>query len=306
MSFKSDSGPRTRPSPVRSPRHSAAAQESDSGSSDSDETFHDAHFPPNEEASLLAASNTTKAEANTLFSQTRYSEAISTYDRALGSCPNYLDYEIAVLKSNISACHLKLEEWKEAVEAANAALDGLNRIDPSPNMASEGAGDGSTGKSSLGQGPTASNPDINGVVELAEDEDDSAALEKLAVSDARKTDISRIRAKALMRRARARASLSGWANLAGAEEDYKALASDPRLSSILPQSDMKVVRAGLRDLPPKIAAAKEKEMGEMMGKLKELGNGILKPFGLSTDNFKMVKDEKTGGYSMSFEQGAKK
>ena len=157
-----------------------------------------------------------------------------------------------------------------------------------------------------GQEPTASDPNINEVVELAEDEDDSAALEKLDVSDARRTDISRIRAKALVRRARARTFLSGWANLAGAEEDYKILASDPRLSSILPQSDMKVVRASLRDLPPKIAAAKEKEMGEMMGKLKELGNGILKPFGLSTDNFKLVKDEKTGGYSMNFEQGGKK
>jgi hypothetical protein len=59
----------------------------------------------------------------------------------------------------------------------------------------------------------------------------------------------------------------------------------------------------LRDLPPRVKAAQEKEMGEMMGKLKELGNGILKPFGLSTDNFQMVKDEKTGGYSMNFNQG---
>jgi tetratricopeptide (TPR) repeat protein len=293
MSFKTNSGPGIRPPPVRplKPTSSAPAPAAHASDSEPEETFHDAHFPPEEEASLLAASNTTKSEANVLFAQARYSEAISTYDRALGSCPNYLDYEIAVLKSNISACHLKLEEWKQAVESANTALDALDRTDPPPPKKE-----------------TAATTDNNDVVELAEgeDEDDAAALEKLALSDARKADISRIRAKALMRRARARSSLAGWADLAGAEEDYTLLASDPRLSSILPQSDMKTVRAGLRDLPPKIAAAKEKEMGEMMGKLKELGNGILKPFGLSTDNFKMVKDEKTGGYSMNFEQGGKK
>ena len=67
--------------------------------------------------------------------------------------------------------------------------------------------------------------------------------------------------------------------------------------------DKKIVQEALVKLPPRIKQAQEKEMGEMMGKLKELGNGILKPFGLSTDMFNMVKDEKTGGYSMSFNQG---
>ena len=84
-------------------------------------------------------------------------------------------------------------------------------------------------------------------------------------------------------------------------------------------ADRKIVARQLKELPPRTKAAQEIEMGEMMGKLKQvcittcsekcfahclqLGNGILKPFGLSTDNFQMVKDEKTGGYSMNFNQG---
>jgi len=89
--------------------------------------------------------------------------------------------------------------------------------------------------------------------------------------------------------------------------------------TILSTADRKTVQRQLIQLPPRTKAAQEKEMGEMMGKLKQvsvtffisgrqtyflkLGNGILKPFGLSTDNFQMVKDEKTGGYSLNFNQG---
>jgi len=66
--------------------------------------------------------------------------------------------------------------------------------------------------------------------------------------------------------------------------------------------DRKIVQSALRTIPQKLEESKQKEMGEMMGKLKQLGNGILKPFGLSADNFNMVKDEKTGGYNLSFQQ----
>ena len=113
-----------------------------------------------------------------------------------------------------------------------------------------------------------------------------------------KSDIHRIRLKSLLRRARALSQAGGWQSLAGAEEDYKTLSSMPGLTP----ADQRTVRTQLRELPPRTKAAQEKEMGEMWGKLKDLGNGILKPFGLSTENFQMVKDEKSGGYSMNFKQ----
>ncbi|KAI4274857.1 MAG: hypothetical protein LQ337_003628 [Flavoplaca oasis] len=258
---------------------------------------------------LLSESNAEKSTANDLFKSAHYSQAISVYDRALASVPNYLEYEIAVLKSNIAACHLKLSDWKAAIDEATKSLEALDRLE-SPSPASKGVDD----KVEVSEGARSSDPnnrneldghlhkateatkDDRGVVELADDEiNEAEALEKIEKDDRRKDDIRRIRAKALMRRAKARSEKGGWGELQGALEDYQSLSP---LSSILSPSDMKIVNTALRTLPAQIAVAKEKEMGEMMGKLKELGNGILKPFGLSTDSFKFEKDEKTGGYSI--------
>ncbi|KAI9732098.1 MAG: hypothetical protein M1834_004194 [Cirrosporium novae-zelandiae] len=239
-------------------------------------------FSPAEEAALLKESNDQKLCANRLFGSQRYEEAIGEYDKALASCPNYLEYEIAVLRSNISACHLKLEDWKAAVDAATASLEALNRLEPPPP-----------------EGSIKEQKDEGGVVEIeGEGEEAELEVEKLKEQDKRKEDIRRIRSKALIRRARARSEQGGWSNLQGAEEDYKQLSQMPNL----PPQDKKIVQRALATLPLRINAAKDKEMGEMMGKLKELGNGILKPFGLSTDNFQMAKDEKSGGYSMNFKR----
>jgi hypothetical protein len=130
----------------------------------------------------------------------------------LESCPNYLDYEIAVLRSNIAACHLKLEDWKKAVKAATAALDGLDKLQGKTGDEKDGAG----GKEMES-------------VKVAEEEADEEIIsegaeraEKVVVKDEykekREADIERIRAKALMRRARARSEQGGWSSLQGAEE----------------------------------------------------------------------------------------
>ncbi|KAL9597669.1 MAG: hypothetical protein Q9219_004996 [cf. Caloplaca sp. 3 TL-2023] len=279
-------------------RREKSDESADPGTTMSEETKEsqapsDTRYSPEEEANLLAESHATKTAANELFKSAQYSQAITAYDSALASVPNYLEYEIAVLKSNIAACHLKLSDWKAAVEEATKSLQALDRLEKPAAANADDSKDGQEAGNPSAPNETTGKDD--GVIELADnDEDESEALRKIEQSDRRKEDVTRIKIKALMRRARARSEQGGWGDLQGALEDYQALSSFPSI----PPADTKVINAALRTLPPRIAAAKEKEMGEMMGKLKELGNGILKPFGLSTDSFKFEKDEKTGGYSI--------
>ncbi|KAM7202003.1 Tetratricopeptide repeat protein 1 [Rhypophila sp. PSN 637] len=254
-------------------------------------------FSPEEEETLVAESNTHKVEANSLFTSGKYNAAISKYDEALAVCPNYLDYDLAVLRSNVAACHLKLEEWKEAVENATKALDGLDKLEREEKEKEN------------------NDTSVKNVEGTKEEDDDVIEVEIVSAGAAkagpavpaadspadvarrkRQEDIARIRSKALMRRARAKSELRGWRDLEDAQKDYERLTTMDNLSL----ADKKIVKAQLRALPPRMEEAKQKEIGEMWGKLKDLGNGLLKPFGLSTDQFNMVKDEKTGGYSLNF------
>ncbi len=339
MSFKA-SGLKTRPERVKppsAPTDSAplppsweASRRDSVSSASSTASFHDARFPADEEQRMVESSNEVKKSANTQFAAADFSSAISTYDRALAELPSYLNYELAVLQSNIAACHVRLEQWKEAIDACESGLAGLERElptkkKPKPTTAvkskvkgrrKNGTNPNTTGdalNSDTDSEAEAHQPNTDAndtVIELPSDASDSelaAHLTTLNISDGRRRDIIRIRTKLLLRRARARSSIDPptWTNLGGALEDYKLLSTPEYLPS-LPLSDQRTVRQGLVELPGRVNEAKEKEVGEMMGKLKELGNGLLKPFGLSTDMFKMVKDENSGGYSMSFDQGGSK
>jgi len=62
------------------------------------------------------------------------------------------------------------------------------------------------------------------------------------------------------------------------------------------------VAARVDPLEKRVEARREEMKEEMMGKLKELGNGLLSKIGLSMDNFQMQKDPATGSYSIKFQQ----
>ncbi|KAL7944296.1 hypothetical protein V8C42DRAFT_326402 [Trichoderma barbatum] len=261
-------------------------------------------FSPEEEAALLKESHAIKADANSLFTNKDYDNALSRYNDAIASCPNYLHYERAVIQSNIAACHLKTEQWKEAIKAASDAIDGLAKLDTesSPN---DPKADTKDNESNNQEANTNEEDDdveeeivSSGAARSAPMPAPEPTPEQIAL-ETRKADVLRIRTKALLRRARARSEAGGWSNLAGAEEDYRTLSQMPGLTP----ADQRTVRTQLKALPPRTKAAQDAEMSEMWGKLRNLGDGILKPFGLSTNNFQMVKDEKTGGYSMNFTQG---
>eukprot|EP00771_Trimastix_marina_P001088 gnl/Trimastix_PCT/2129.p1 GENE.gnl/Trimastix_PCT/2129~~gnl/Trimastix_PCT/2129.p1 ORF type:complete len:232 (+),score=45.11 gnl/Trimastix_PCT/2129:62-757(+) len=97
--------------------------------------------------------------------------------------------------------------------------------------------------------------------------------------------------KALFRRAAAREQV-GEPELALA--DFKKVAElEPSLAS---------AAEAVRRLEPIVAEKQEREKAEMISKLKDLGNTILGKFGLSTDNFRLKKDEATGSYSINFQQ----
>ncbi|XP_047111488.1 tetratricopeptide repeat protein 1-like [Schistocerca piceifrons] len=117
-------------------------------------------------------------------------------------------------------------------------------------------------------------------------------LKKEAVEDCSKAiELNPTYVKALLRRAQAQESLE---KLDEAFEDYK------KILEIEPSH--KEAKAAVQRLPYEIEQRNEKLKTEMLSKLKDLGNMILRPFNLSTENFELKKDPNSGGYSVNFKQ----
>lgn len=167
-----------------------------------------------------------------------------------------------MLRSNIAACYLKLEDWKAAIDAATASLDRLEKIIPTPPANNEQR-DGQPSNDAK------TSPQESGeVVELSATDADAEEkqLTLLKELDTQRTNVLRIRAKSLMRRAKAKSNLGGWANLQGAIEDYQAL----NTMDTLPSDEKRIVQKALRELPSRVNEAKDKEIGEMMSKMKDV------------------------------------
>ena len=104
-------------------------------------------------------------------------------------------------------------------------------------------------------------------------------------------DLNPTYVKAILRRAQIYRQKSD--KLDEALKDYeRVIQLDPKCSEAIITSNQLKIEINERN---------EKMKTEMMSKLKDLGNLVLRPFGLSTDNFKMSQNSETGGYSVNFQ-----
>ena len=116
-------------------------------------------------------------------------------------------------------------------------------------------------------------------------------LEKCVADCTTSIDLNPSYVKPYLKRAQANRKI-GKENLDKALEDYEmVLKIDPSI---------KESYSAINELKVEIDKRNEELKNEMIGKLKDLGNVVLNKFGLSTDNFQMVKNPETGSYSINF------
>jgi len=252
-----------------------------------------------------------KRSGNEWCAKQSFQRAIECYNEAILVMDDRTSedvYQKSVCYSNRAACHIMTNDWKNAFDDCSACLALLSfTVTPSAaphetiqlGQGSGGGGDAATSADSN----TANNGASSKSATSAADKDKAATAAAAAAAAADKTPAEPapphrreysaaergIIIKTLVRRSKAGENLDQLQNAV----------DDTREITVLDPSNSEA-RMQLGRLQALRQQQMEKQKAEMLGKLKELGNGILGKFGLSLDNFKSVKDPKTGSYSISF------
>ncbi|XP_043269011.1 tetratricopeptide repeat protein 1 isoform X1 [Venturia canescens] len=215
-----------------------------------------------EKRKLRDEADVLKNEGNTFFKAGEYTKAHTSYTEGLQICPLAYAEERAILYANRAAAKMKHMVQKDQI-LTMFKDENLNMQNVSKN----------------------SNFVFFNKIFNQEDKEP-------AIADCTKAiELNPKYLKAYLRRAQLHEETN---KLDNALEDFKKILElDPSHSE---------ANHAVRRLPPLIEEANEKLKAEMLGKLKDLGNLVLKPFGLSTNNFELQQDPNSGGYSVKFNQ----
>ncbi|XP_053212078.1 tetratricopeptide repeat protein 1-like [Panonychus citri] len=212
-----------------------------------------------------------KQQGNTKFKDNQLDEAIDLYSQAINLCPLTNILERSVLFNNRAAAYFH----KHGEESSQSDGDDNNK-----------------GRNNLTE------------VEEEEEEDDKddednletkekteSWLDKCVADCSSSIDLNEKYIKPYLKRAQAYRKM-GKDKLDLSLEDYEMVIKiDPTIKECYP---------AINQLKEEIDKRNEQMKNEMIGKLKDIGNVVLNKFGLSTDNFQMVKNPDTGSYSINF------
>lgn len=233
-----------------------------------------------------------KAAGNAAYVAGDATAAVAAYTTALSAAPGVVPpSERAVYWANRAAARLALHA---------AATAGVPRP-PRPGLfagttAPDGGGGGGASGSGGGRDVAAATAAVDAweVHAVAAEADCTASLREEPGY-----------AKALARRAAARRLLERWAGVAA---DLRALAALRRDGGApgwgepggVGRRSPAELDAEAARLDGRAAADAERQQGEAMAALKDMGNAFLKPFGIDLNAFKAEKDPSTGSYNIKF------
>jgi hypothetical protein len=195
------------------------------------------------ESQSLAAFNLLKTSANSSFAIGDLDAALTGYERAMASLPASRSWELAVVRSNMGACYLRLEKWGDCVGECSKGMEEVEILEGDLGLRVQKEEE--EGKE-VKVGDIGKEERVLEVEDDDEEEDDGKEEKEKEVvdkskeddeeeeekpeekkkrefevsrpDDLTKEDILRIKTKLLLRRAKARAELGGWADLHGAQE----------------------------------------------------------------------------------------